>query len=80
MYQQLKNYYGKGDIYINMEGEMVTLLEDMEPSYYKKLIYIYSREKCMFCISQEVSVRQYRSITPLLEKYLSGVDTFVDAP
>ena len=29
----LQTDYNKGDIHINMEGEMVNLLEDIEPDY-----------------------------------------------
>ena len=38
----LQNYYDKEDIHINMEVGILTLLEDINPAYYKKLIYIYS--------------------------------------
>ena len=31
----LKTDYDKGDIHIKLEGAMVTLLEEIEPEYYK---------------------------------------------
>ena len=37
----LQTGYDKGDINISMKGEMVTLIEDINPAYYKYLIYIY---------------------------------------
>ena len=33
-----QTYYGKGDIHINMEGTMVTILEEIYPDYYKDFI------------------------------------------
>ena len=36
------------DIHINMEGKMVTLLEEIDPDYYKDFIYIYSHKKCTY--------------------------------
>ena len=41
--------YDKGDIHIKLEGAMVTLLEDIDPGYYKKIIFIDKRgRKCMY--------------------------------
>ena len=34
----LKNDYDKGDIHIKPEGAMVTLLEEIDPEYYKYFI------------------------------------------
>ena len=34
----LQTYYDKGDIHIKMYGEMVNLLEDINPAYYKDFI------------------------------------------
>ena len=31
--------YDKGDIHINLEGEMVILLKEINPNYYKYFIY-----------------------------------------
>ena len=39
-----QTYYGKGDIYISMEGTMVTLLDYIDTSYYNYFIYIYPWE------------------------------------
>ena len=36
----LKTNYVKGDININLEWEMYTLLEEIDQDYYKYLIYI----------------------------------------
>ena len=33
--------YDKGDIHIKMEGATVTLLEKINPGYFKSFIYIY---------------------------------------
>ena len=44
----LKTDYDKGDIHIKMEGAMVTLLEEICPSYYKDFIYIYSHKICIY--------------------------------
>ena len=38
----LQFFYDKGDIHINIEGDIVTLLEDIDPSYYKYFICIYT--------------------------------------
>ena len=42
------NYY-KGYIHIHMKGTMGTLLDKIDPDYYKYFIYVYNREKyiCM---------------------------------
>ena len=41
--------YNKGDIHIKMEGKTVTLIEDINPDYYKDFIYIYIRwKKCIY--------------------------------
>ena len=34
----LQNDYNKGDTHINMEGTMVTILEEIYPDYYKEFI------------------------------------------
>ena len=64
----LQTDYDKGDININMEGEMVTLLEDIDPTYYKNFVYIYGRKKIHVCRIQEGYIRHPRGITNLLEK------------
>ena len=35
----LQTDYAKGNILIKLEGDMVTLLEFIDPEYYKKIIY-----------------------------------------
>ena len=47
----LQTEYDKGDIHIKMEGEMVTLPEDIKPAYYYDFIYIYIRKTNHICIS-----------------------------
>ena len=37
----LQTEYDKGDIHIKLEGAMVTLLEEIDPEYYKYFIYTY---------------------------------------
>ena len=50
----LQTNYDKGDIYIKLEGDMVTLFEDIDPKYYKYFIYTYIRgRKCMYAEIQE---------------------------
>ena len=45
----LKTDYDKGDIHIKLEGVMVTLLEEINPEYYKYFICIDKRRrKCMY--------------------------------
>ena len=44
----LQTDYDKGYIHIKLEGYMVTLLEEINPEYYKYFIYTYICErKCM---------------------------------
>ena len=44
----LQTDYDIGDIHIKLEGYMVTLIEDINPEYYKYFIYTYKRrKKCM---------------------------------
>ena len=50
----LKTDCDKGYICINVEGGMVTLLEEIYPAYYKDFIYIYiHREKIMYSESKK---------------------------
>ena len=45
----LQTNYGKGDIHIKLEGATVTLLEEIEPEYYKYFIFTDKRaRKCMY--------------------------------
>ena len=45
----LKTDYDKKDIHIKMEGETVTLMEEIDPAYYKDFIYLYIHgRKCMY--------------------------------
>ena len=45
----LKTDYDRGDIHINLEGAMATLLEDIDPEYYKDLTFTDKRgRKCMY--------------------------------
>ena len=45
----LQNDYAKGDIHIKLEGAMVTLLEYIDPEYYKYFIYTDKRgRKCTY--------------------------------
>ena len=50
----LKTDYDKGYIHINLEGDMVALLEDIDPEYYKDFIYTDKRgRKCMYAESKK---------------------------
>ena len=50
----LQTDYDKGDIYIKTEGDMVTLIEEIEPKYYKYLIFTDKRgRKCMYAESKK---------------------------
>ena len=45
----LQTDYDKGDIHIKLEGAMVTLLEEIDPEYYKDFIFTDKRgRKCMY--------------------------------
>ena len=45
----LQTNYDKGDINIKMKGEMVTIIDEIDPAYYKEFIYKYIRgKKCMY--------------------------------
>ena len=45
----LQTNYEKGDIHIKLEGEMVTLLEEIGLGYYKYFIYTDKHgRKCMY--------------------------------
>ena len=45
----LQTDYDKVDIHIKLEGAMVTLIEDIDPEYYKDFIFTYKRgRKCMY--------------------------------
>ena len=45
----LQTDYNKVDIHIKLEGAMVTLLEDIDPEYYKDFIYTDKcGRKCMY--------------------------------
>ena len=44
----LQTEYDKGDIHIKLEGAMFTLLEEIDPEYYKDFIFTNKRgRKCM---------------------------------
>ena len=50
----LQTDYEKGDIHIKLEGAIVTLLEDIDPKYYKYFIYTDKcRIKCMYAESKK---------------------------
>ena len=67
----LQTDYDNGDIHINMEGEMVTLLENIDLSYYKDFNSLYICSTKMYvCIIQEGYIRLHRGIINLLDKTL----------
>ena len=50
----LQTDYDKGDIHIRLEGEMVTILEEIDPEYYKYFILTDKiRRKCMYAESKK---------------------------
>ena len=50
----LQTNYEKGDIHIKLEVAMVTLLEEIDPEYYKDLIFTYKRGwNCMYAESKK---------------------------
>ena len=50
----LKTDYDKVDIHIKLEGGMVTLLEEIDPEYYKYFIYTEKRGiKCVYAESKK---------------------------
>ena len=51
----LQTDYDKGDIHIRLEGAMVTILEEIDPEYYKYFILTDKiRRKCMYVESKKV--------------------------
>ena len=45
----LQTDYDKGDIHIKLEGAMITLLEEIDPEYYKYFVFTDKRgRKCMY--------------------------------
>ena len=50
----LQTDYDKGYIHINMQGAVLTLLEEIYPASYKYFIYIYShRKNCIYTESEK---------------------------
>ena len=50
----LKTDYDKGDIHIKLKGTMVTLLEEINPEYYKYFIYTDKcGRKCMYAEAEK---------------------------
>ena len=50
----LHTNYDKGDIHIKLEGAMFTLLEEIDPEYYKDFIFTdKSGSKCMYAESKK---------------------------
>ena len=72
----MQTNYDKGDIHIKLEGAMVTLLEEIDPEYYKYFIYTYKRgRKCMYTESNkaiygtlEASLLFWKKISKSLEE------------
>ena len=64
----LQDDYDKGDIHIKMEGAVVTLLEEIDPAYYKDFIYIVIRGEIYVCRIQEGYIRHSKLITNFLKK------------
>ena len=53
---------------------MVTLLEEIDPAYYKYFIYILSPQNFHACRIQEGYIRQYKGITILLGETLKNLE------
>ena len=66
----LQTDYDKKDTPIKMDGKTVTILEGIDPSYYKDVIYINIRGKMYVCIIKEFYIQHSRGISTLLEKIL----------
>ena len=72
----LQTDYDKGDIHIKLEGAMVTLLEDIDPEYYKDFIYTGKRgRKCMYAetkkdiyVTLEASLLFWGKLSKILEE------------
>ena len=61
----LQTDYDKRDIHIKLEGAMVTLLEDLDPEYYKDFIYTDKRRsKCMYAEAKKAIYGTLVSILP----------------
>ena len=75
----LQTDYDKGDIHIKLEGDMVALLEDIDPEYYKDSIYTDKRVlKCMGAEAKksiygniEASLIFWKNLSKCLENGLS---------
>ena len=52
--------YNKGDIHIKLEGAMVTLIEDINPEYYK--FFIYTDKRGRNCIYAEAKRATYGTL------------------
>ena len=48
--------YNKGDINIKIEGEMVTILEEIDPTYDKDLIYLDIRGRKCMCVEDKKAI------------------------
>ena len=61
----LQTNYDKGDIHIKLEGAMATLLEEIDPEYYKDFIFT---DKCgRKCVYSEANKAIYGTLeSPLL--------------
>ena len=56
----LQTDYDKGDIHIKLEGAMVTLLEEIDPKYYK--YFIFTDKRGMKCIYEEARKAIYGTL------------------
>ena len=72
----LETNYDNGDMHIKLEGAMVTLLEDIDPEYYKDLIFTDKRgRKCMYAeakkaiyVTLEASLLFWAKLSKILEE------------
>ena len=56
----LQTNYDKGDIHIKLEGAVVTLIEEIDPEYYKDFIFTDKRgRKCMYAEPRSPSTEFY---------------------
>ena len=78
----LQTDYEKGDIHIKLEGDMVTLLEEIDPQYYKGFIFTYiSGRKCMYAEAKkaiyetlEASLLFWGKLSKSLEEMVNEVN------
>ena len=69
----LQTNHNKGDIHIKLEGSMVTLLEEIDPEYYKDFIFTYKRGRKCMCADTKKAIYWTLEALPLFWGKLSKI-------